>query len=278
MIMAAITSTKTILITGASTGIGKATALLFQKKGWNVIATMRSPEKGVELQQLDRCAVLPLDVTDIVSIERAIAAGIERFGPIDAVVNNAGYALMGAFEPCDPAQIEKQFATNVFGLMAVIRALLPHFRQKRSGTIINVASMGGRITFPAYTLYHSTKWAVEGFSESLQYELAPFNIRVKIIEPGPIKTDFYDRSADVGQGQGKEAYQTFLDQVMPPMDKFGQEGSPPEAVAEVIFKAATDSSKRLRYPAGSIAGWILLLRKVLPDPLFFGFVHQFLKF
>jgi NAD(P)-dependent dehydrogenase (short-subunit alcohol dehydrogenase family) len=276
--MVAIASTKTILITGASTGIGKATALMFHKRGWNVIATMRSPEKGTDLQQLDRCVVLPLDVTDVGSIEGAIASGIQQFGSIDGVVNNAGYALMGAFEPCEPAQIEKQFATNVFGLMAVTRALLPHFRQKRSGTIINVASVGGRITFPAYTLYHSTKWAVEGFSESLQYELAPFNIRVKIVEPGPIKTDFYDRSPDFGQGQGKEAYQSFLDRVMPQMDKAGREGSPPEAVAEVIFKAATDSSKRLRYPAGSIAGQLLLLRKILPDSFFFGFVRQALKF
>jgi NAD(P)-dependent dehydrogenase (short-subunit alcohol dehydrogenase family) len=276
--MVAIASTKTILITGASTGIGKATALMFHKRDWNVIATMRSPEKGTDLQQLDRCVVLPLDVTDVGSIEGAIASGIQQFGSIDGVVNNAGYALMGAFEPCEPAQIEKQFATNVFGLMAVTRALLPHFRQKRSGTIINVASVGGRITFPAYTLYHSTKWAVEGFSESLQYELAPFNIRVKIVEPGPIKTDFYDRSPDFGQGQGKEAYQSFLDRVMPQMDKAGREGSPPEAVAEVIFKAATDSSKRLRYPAGSIAGQLLLLRKILPDSFFFGFVRQALKF
>jgi NAD(P)-dependent dehydrogenase (short-subunit alcohol dehydrogenase family) len=276
--MVAIASTKTILITGASTGIGKATALMFHKRGWNVIATMRSPEKGTDLQQLDRCVVLPLDVTDVGSIEGAIASGIQQFGSIDGVVNNAGYALMGAFEPCEPAQIEKQFATNVFGLMAVTRALLPHFRQNRSGTIINVASVGGRITFPAYTLYHSTKWAVEGFSESLQYELAPFNIRVKIVEPGPIKTDFYDRSPDFGQGQGKEAYQSFLDRVMPQMDKAGREGSPPEAVAEVIFKAATDSSKRLRYPAGSIAGQLLLLRKILPDSFFFGFVRQALKF
>jgi NAD(P)-dependent dehydrogenase (short-subunit alcohol dehydrogenase family) len=276
--MVAIASTKTILITGASTGIGKATALMFHKRDWNVIATMRSPEKGTDLQQLDRCVVLPLDVTDVGSIEGAIASGIQQFGSIDGVVNNAGYALMGAFEPCEPAQIEKQFATNVFGLMAVTRALLPHFRQNRSGTIINVASVGGRITFPAYTLYHSTKWAVEGFSESLQYELAPFNIRVKIVEPGPIKTDFYDRSPDFGQGQGKEAYQSFLDRVMPQMDKAGREGSPPEAVAEVIFKAATDSSKRLRYPAGSIAGQLLLLRKILPDSFFFGFVRQALKF
>jgi NAD(P)-dependent dehydrogenase (short-subunit alcohol dehydrogenase family) len=269
---------KTVLITGASTGIGKATALLFQQKGWNVLATMRSPEKGTDLQHLDRCAVLPLDVTDAGSIERAIAQGIQQFGSIDVVVNNAGYALMGAFEPCDPVQIEKQFATNVFGLMGVTRAILPHFRQKRAGTIVNVASMGGRITFPLYTLYHSTKWAVEGFSESLQYELAPFNIRVKIIEPGPIKTDFYDRSADSGQGQGKESYQALHDRVMPQMDDFGRTGSPPEAVAGVIFKAATDGSKRLRYPAGQIAGGILLLRKLLPDRLFFGFVRQVLKF
>jgi NAD(P)-dependent dehydrogenase (short-subunit alcohol dehydrogenase family) len=268
-------SRSTILITGASSGIGKAAALLFQKRGWNVAATMRSPERASDLQDIERLICLPLDVTEPASIETAIAQAIENFGAIDAVVNNAGYALMGPFEACALDQIRRQFETNVFGLMAVSQAILPHFRARKSGTLINISSMGGRLTFPLYSLYHSTKWAVEGFSESLQYELAPLGIRVKIVEPGPIKTDFYERSADRNLKLDPD-YQDFYDRVMPKMDKAGSTGSPPEAVAEVIFKAATDKSDRLRYTAGKSVGILLNLRKLLPEPWFYRFIRQVL--
>jgi NADP-dependent 3-hydroxy acid dehydrogenase YdfG len=184
---------KVVLITGASSGIGKETAKLFQAKNWKVAATMRSPEKAEDLQKIVDLECLRLDVTDIESIKSAIAETLDKFGRIDAVVNNAGYGLIGPFEAATPEQIEKQFQTNVFGLMNVYREVLPYFREQRRGFIVNVASVGGRVTFPLYSLYHATKWAVEGFSESLQYELEQFNIRVKIIEPGPIKTDFYGR-------------------------------------------------------------------------------------
>jgi NAD(P)-dependent dehydrogenase (short-subunit alcohol dehydrogenase family) len=263
----------TVLITGASSGIGKAAALLFQKRGWNVVATMRSPDKALDLQGLGRLVCISLDVTEPASIEAAIAKAITEFGSIDVVVNNAGYALMGPFESCTLEQIRRQFDTNVFGLMAVSQAVLPHFRSRKSGTLINISSVGGRLTFPLYSLYHSTKWAVEGFSESLQYELAPLNIRVKIVEPGPIKTDFYDRSADRNLKMDPD-YQGLYDRAMPKMDKAGTSGSPPEAVAEVIFKAATDQSDRLRYAAGKSTGFMLTLRKLLPEPWFFKVIQQ----
>lgn len=256
---------KTILITGASTGIGYATALLFQQRGWNVVATMRSPEKADTLAALENVCCLRLDVTDPESIQQAIAPTLQRFGSIDVLVNNAGYGLIGAFEACSVEQIERQFATNVFGLMAVTRSLLPHFREQRSGIIMNVSSIGGHMAFPLYSLYHSTKWAVEGFSDSLQYELEPFNIRVKIIEPGPIKTDFYERSADLASKPGLTAYDTFVAKVMAAMKNAGTTGSPPDVTAQVMYRAATDGSKRLRYPAGGNAGALLLLRKLLPD-------------
>ncbi len=266
-------SRSTVLITGASTGIGKATALLFQQRGWNVTATMRSPEKATDLQGLDYLLPLRLDVTEPESIQNAIAKTLEVFGGIDAVVNNAGYALMGPFENCELEQIRRQFDTNVFGLMAVSQAVLPHFRSRKRGTLINISSIGGRLTFPLYSLYHSTKWAVEGFSESLHYELASLNIRVKVVEPGPIKTDFYERSAE-RQLKLDPDYQSFYERVMPKMDKAGQSGSPPEAVAEVIFRAATDRSDRLRYAAGKQAEFLLTLRKILPEPLFYQFIRQ----
>ena len=265
---------KTVLITGASTGIGLATAKLFQQRGWNVVATMRSPEKASDLMILNNTLCLRLDVTDSDSIAQAVTAALEKFSTIDVLINNAGYALLGVFEACTPEQIERQFATNVFGLMTVTRAVLPHFREQRSGTIINIASIGGKMAFPLYSLYHSTKWAVEGFSESLQYELEPFNIRVRVIEPGPIKTDFYGRSTDPATRPGLTAYDEFAAKVTAKLKQAGNNGSPPEVTAQVIYQAAVDPSQRLRYPAGGNAGLLLLLRKLLPDRMFSTIVRS----
>ena len=257
---------KVILITGASSGIGRETAKLFQTKDWKVAATMRVPEKAEDLQRIADIECIRLDVTDIESIKQAIQKTIEKFGGIDAVVNNAGYGLVGAFEAATPEQIEKQFQTNVFGLMNVCREILPIFRKQKRGTIVNVASVGGRITFPLYSLYHATKWAVEGFSESLQYEVEQFNIRIKIIEPGPIKTDFYDRSQDLTRKEGLTAYDYFTDRVMPNMQKAGEEAPDGSVVAETIYEAVTDGTRKLRY--GVNTKGVLAARKFLPDGLF----------
>ena len=156
---------KTILITGASSGIGKATAQYFHDKGWNVTATMRAPEKETQIKNDDATLLTRLDVTDEASIQAAIDATIAKFGAIDALVNNAGYGLLGTFESMSIEQIQRQFETNVFGVMRVTKAILPHFRERKAGTLINVASMGGRLTFPFYSPYHGTKWAVDGWSD-----------------------------------------------------------------------------------------------------------------
>lgn len=261
---------KVILITGASSGIGRETAKLFQIKNWKVAATMRSPEKAEDLRKIADIECLRLDVTDTDSIKSAIEATLKKFGRLDAVVNNAGYGLVGAFEAATEQQIEKQFQTNVFGLMNVCREILPVFRAQKSGIIVNVASMGGRITFPLYSLYHATKWAVEGFSESLQYEVEQFNIRIKIIEPGPIKTDFYDRSMDLTRKEGLTAYDYFIDRAMPNMQKAGANAPDGTIVAETIYEAVTDNSKKMRYPVNS--KMVLTARKLLPDSLFFRVV------
>lgn len=257
---------KVILITGTSSGIGKETAKLFQTKNWKVAATMRSPEKAVDLQKIADIECFRLDVTDVESIKKAIADVLEKFGRIDAIVNNAGYGLIGAFEAATQEQIEKQFQTNVFGLMNVCREILPYFREQKGGTIVNVASVGGRITFPFYSLYHATKWAVEGFSESLQYELEQFNIRVKIIEPGPIKTDFYDRSQDITRKEGLTAYDYMLDKAIPNMQKAGANAPDGTVVAQAIYEAVTDGSKKMRY--GVNTKGMLAARKLLPDSVF----------
>ena len=263
---------KVILITGASSGIGKETAKLFQAKNWKVAATMRSPQKSRDLQKIVDLECFRLDVTDVDSIKTTISDALEKFGRIDAIVNNAGYGLVGAFEAASPEQIEKQFQTNVFGLMNVCREILPYFREQKRGTIVNVASVGGRITFPFYSLYHATKWAVEGFSESLQYELEQFNIRVKIIEPGPIKTDFYDRSQDVTRKEGLTAYDYMLDKVLPNMQKQGENAPDGRIVAETIYEAVTDGSKKMRY--GVNTKGMLKARRFLPDSLFFRVIKS----
>lgn len=266
---------KTVLITGSSSGIGKAAAKYFQSKGWNVIATMRSPEKEKELQNLPNLVCLPLDVTKPETIQKAIQDGIKQFGEIDVLVNNAGYGLIGPFEGANKEQIRKQFDTNVFGAMDVIQNILPHFRKNKKGNIINVASMGGRITFPLYSLYHATKWALEGFTESLQYELIPFRIRVKLVEPGAIVTDFIGRSSDSTSENSPAEYKPFADAVFANMEKAMMTSSP-EAVAKVIYKAANDSSGRLRYVVGMDAKSLLGLRKFLSDGILFGIMKLML--
>ncbi len=266
---------KVILVTGSSSGIGKETVKLFQTKNWSVAATMRTPEMAEDLQRIADVECIRLDVTDIDSIRSAIDETLSKFGRIDAVVNNAGYGLVGAFEAATPEQIERQFQTNVFGLMNVCREILPYFREQNRGIIVNVASVGGRITFPLYSLYHGTKWAVEGFSEALQHEVRQFNIKVKIIEPGPIKTDFYDRSQDLTTKEGLTAYNSYIEKVMPGMQKAGENAPDGSLVAEVIYNAVTDGSWKSRYAANS--RMILTFRKLLPDALFFWIVRQATK-
>jgi NAD(P)-dependent dehydrogenase (short-subunit alcohol dehydrogenase family) len=266
----------TILITGSSSGIGRATAEHFAKAGWNVAATMRKPDEAGAWIDEPRISAFALDVTRPESIRAALAAAIEKFGAIDAVVNNAGYGLVGPFEASTPQQVDRQIATNVIGVMNVIREIIPHFRQRQGGTIINVTSMGGRVTFPLYSVYHASKWAVEGFCESLVYELAPLGIRVKIVEPGPIKTDFYGRSMDVITRPGLNAYDEFVAKAMPAMQQAGATAPGPEVVAKTIYKAATDTSARLRYPVNSHA--ILWARHLLGTRAFMAIVRgQVLK-
>jgi NAD(P)-dependent dehydrogenase (short-subunit alcohol dehydrogenase family) len=244
---------KTVLITGASSGFGKETAKLFQKKGWNVIATMRSPEKETELTQLNNVLVTMLDVQDIASIQKAVKAGADKFGRIDALVNNAGYGLMGVFESATSEQIKKQYAVNVFGLMEVTQTVLPYLRKNAKGAVINISSFGGIVGLPFGSLYNSTKFAVEGFSEALSHELAPLKIVVKMIEPGSIATNFRN---------GLEMIKNEIPEYNPMMASFfGRFAKTtahlPKATAEdvaaVIYEATTDEKSQLRYVVGEDA-------------------------
>ncbi|HZG17856.1 MAG TPA: SDR family oxidoreductase [Candidatus Bathyarchaeia archaeon] len=264
---------KTILITGTSSGIGRAAALHFWKQGWNVIATMRSPEKETELNRLERMLVTRLDVVDRETIHSAVSKGISEFGKIDVLLNNAGYAAFGAFEGATEEQIKKQFDVNVFGVFQVTQAVLPYFREQKEGTVINISSIGGRVAFPLLTLYHASKWAVEGFSESLYYELAPFNIKVKVVEPGNVKTDFTGRSLDVIQNESLEVYRDYTEAVLnKQMESFQTNVSSPEQIAKTIYEAAVDQTNRFRYLAGNDAEFLMEMRRVKSDEDFMSFV------
>lgn len=245
-----MSSKKTILITGSSSGIGKATVKYFQEKGWNVAATMRNIGKETELGNLENVKLYTLDVTDSSSIKKAIEAAIQDFGKIDVILNNAGFGAVGIFESSTDEQIQKQFDTNVFGVMRTIKEILPHFRKNKSGMIINITSAGGILTLPLYSLYHGTKWALEGFSESLSYELASFGIKVKLVEPGAVKTDFNSRSQVKIENKELTDYQTYSDKVISNYEKFSSSpdfGNPASAIAETIYQAATDDSDKMRY-------------------------------
>jgi len=270
---------QTILITGSSTGIGRSSAKYFQAKGWNVIATMRSPQNEKELNQLENVIVTKLDVLDQDSIDNSIKAGIDKFGSIDVVLNNAGYAVMGTFESAPKESIRRQFGVNVFGLIDVTQAILPHFRANKNGLIINVSSIGGKMTFPLMPLYHATKFAVEGFSESLAYELEPLGIKVKIVEPGGVVTDFATRSLDFAHNEALTEYNGFVGQMMNTYETaFSPEtSSTPELIAEVIYTAAIDESNQLRYRAGADAEQLLSARASMDDKSFTAMMKQNLK-
>ncbi len=268
---------KTVFITGASTGIGLETAQYFLKRGWNVIATMRHPDKRITpLHEKGLPDLLHLDVQDESSILAALDHSLKKYGKVDVLINNAGYAVYGPFETTSPAQIQREFDTNVFGLMTVTRAFLPVFRQQNDGTIINVASMGGRTGFPLYSTYNSTKWAVEGFTEALMYELKPLNIRVRLVEPGVIRTDFYNRSMDRADNSFLPGvYDPFIKRAAKTMGEAAiQNASEPLPVARVIYRAATDTGNRLRYIAGNDARLVSVLRWLLPEQLFFKVLEK----
>jgi NAD(P)-dependent dehydrogenase (short-subunit alcohol dehydrogenase family) len=267
---------KTILITGASSGIGKATARYFQEQGWNVVATMRSPTREQELTALNGVLVTRLDVQDPASLKSAIAAGIARFGKIDVLLNNAGYGAYGPLEATPMEKIRRQFDVNVIGLLETTKAILPHFRANRSGVIVNVSSVGGKMTFPLGTLYHGTKFAVEGLSEALSWELEPLGVRVKIVEPGAIKTDFAGRSFDFSNDEGMVEYQPIVQKLFAALGHLTSHASDPLVVAKVIYEAATDGSNQLRYTAGEDAKALMAQRKHADDATFMkGIRDQF---
>lgn len=250
---------KTIFITGASTGLGHATAVLFAQRGWNVIATMRNPADAGELSTLENVTVLPLDVTEPEQIKATAAKALE-LADVDVLFNNAGYGLAGPLEGASDEQLTRQLDTNLLGVMRVTQAFIPHFREKKSGVIVTTTSIGGLVTFPFNSVYHATKWALEGWSESLAYELNPFGILVKTVAPGGIRTDFAGRSIVVTQHDAyAEAVQKTYARFSDPERRLG--GSSAEQIAEVVWEAVTDNKNQVRYVAGADAQATYKLRQ-----------------
>lgn len=268
---------KTIFITGASSGIGKETATFFANKGWNVAATMRNPQQNRELKETANLKFFTLDVTDAGSIQKAINEAIATFGKIDVLLNNAGYGMAGVMEYASQESIRHQFDVNVFGLFEVTKYMLPHFRQQRSGRIINISSMGGRVAFPLFTYYHATKYAVEGYSESLNYELNPLGIDVKLIEPGGVQTEFAGRSMNFVEGDDPD-YNAIQSKLLKALK--GEDAafpSQPMDVAKMIFKVATTKSKKMRYLVGRDAKMMIGMNKLLGTGNFQKMVKRYYK-
>jgi NAD(P)-dependent dehydrogenase (short-subunit alcohol dehydrogenase family) len=242
------TTVKTVLITGCSSGYGLETARHFHSQGWNVVATMRTPREDV-LPRSERLRVLELDVTK----PESIAAALEASGPIDVLVNNAGIGLFGAFEATPMATARELFETNTFAVMAMTQAVLPHFRARRSGVVVNVTSSATLAPMPMVAVYTASKMAIEGFTASLALELEAFNVGVKLVEPGyGPTTRFTSNTGARLEGLIPEGYAPFAQRI------FASYAQPAAVttesdVAEVVWRAANDASGRLRFPAGADA-------------------------
>jgi NAD(P)-dependent dehydrogenase (short-subunit alcohol dehydrogenase family) len=260
---------KTIFITGASSGIGKAAAKLFAAKGWNVIATMRKPENETELNLLDNVKLLPLDVTNVEQIKNTVQQ-VLALGPIDVVFNNAGYSLLGPLEVTSDEQLVRQMETNFLGVVRVTQAFIPAFRARKAGLFITTSSSAGLMAFPVSSMYDASKWALEGWSESLSFELKEFGIGIKNIEPGLVATEIGEKSVTVSHPAYEELAGKFFAAISNPQGVV----STSEQIAEVVYEAATDGTDTLRYVCGEDAKALYAQRLAVGDEAFRKGIHQ----
>jgi NAD(P)-dependent dehydrogenase (short-subunit alcohol dehydrogenase family) len=260
---------KTIFITGASSGIGKAAAKLFAVKGWNVIATMRKPENETELNLLDNVKLLPLDVTNVEQIKDT-AQQVLASGSVDVVFNNAGYSLLGPLEVTSDEQLVRQMETNFLGVVRVTQAFIPAFRARKAGLFITTSSSAGLMAFPVSSMYDASKWALEGWSESLSFELKEFGIGIKNIEPGLVATEIGEKSVTVSHPAYEELAGKFFAAISNPQGVV----STSEQIAEVVYEAATDGTDTLRYVCGEDAKALYAQRLAVGDEAFRKGIHQ----
>jgi NAD(P)-dependent dehydrogenase (short-subunit alcohol dehydrogenase family) len=262
------------LITGSSSGIGLATSLYLARRGYTVWATMRNLEKASELRKIIESERLPielaqLDVCDDSSVKETIMQILQKSGRIDVLVNNAGYGLRGAIEEVSLDEWKRQFETNFFGVIRVTQAVLPQMRAQRSGAIVNISSVLGRMAIPFSGPYTASKFALEGLTETLRYELAPWNIKVVLIEPGFIATNFQQNAQLAQASQSQDSpYALFKQASGRRVQRNIYRAAPPERVAETIYRAITHPRPKLRYAVGRDARLVLPLRRFLPEGLF----------
>jgi len=240
---------KTILITGASQGLGKATAKLFATKGWIVIATMRNPENETELSQLPNVHLLKLDISNTKQIVEA-AEEAEKISPIDVLFNNAGFGFAGALEASTDEQLERLVNTNFLGTVLVTKAFLPYFRARKNGIIITTTSSTAYIPYPFIAVYEATKSALETWSAGMSYELTRFNVNIKTVVPGYMKTNFGRNGEFVAHQDYQQDFTKYVEKLMA---ETGSLADDPEDIANIVYEAATDNKKQLRYIAGNHA-------------------------
>ena len=254
---------KVAVVTGASSGIGHETSLALARSGFRTYATMRNLNKSENIKSVATKENLPihinqLDVTDDISIKNAVQAIFSEVGRIDVLVNNAGYALNGAFEDLTIDEIKAQFETNLFGVIRTSQAILPIMRKQQFGIIVNMSSGAGRLGYPGGSAYVSTKFAVEGLSESMAYELEPFGIKVVLVEPGVIRTNFANATVVAKKSQDPNSpYSQIMQKMATSLEHMMENGSSPDLVAKVVLKAVTSENPSLRYLAGKdIETWM----------------------
>ncbi|MBB6675214.1 SDR family oxidoreductase [Cohnella nanjingensis] len=255
---------KTIFITGTSTGLGRLTALHFAKAGWNVAATMRSPERETELTKHENIKIFKLDVTDVKQVQTATEQAIEAFGRIDIVVNNAGMGTYGALELAKESAIDWQFAVNVRGPINVIRAFLPHYRANEGGMFINISSLVGLTTAaPLGSLYSMSKFALEGLTEGLYYELKPLNIDLRLVEQGGSTDNDFISNIVWNSDENIKAYDALTAKLKARFES--SEGrSDPQEIVDAIFALATGESKQFRTVVGEASKGLVAMRKAMP--------------
>ncbi|WP_435179701.1 SDR family oxidoreductase [Halorussus sp. AFM4] len=260
--------TETVLITGCSSGIGRETARAFLEDGWDVYATARNPA-DVEALGEDGANIATLDVTDEDDVERVVDRIIDEEGRIDCLVNNAGYAQLGPVEDVTVESVEDQFEVNVFGPHRLIREVLPHMRERRTGTIVNVSSVSGRLAVPGSGVYSGSKFAMEGISDALRPEVSEHGVDVVLVEPGPVDTAFVERAADEIEGiERSDAYDD-LYAILDDTEAIGGGGPgavQPREVAETVLDAANLTDPAARYPVGQVAK-VAMLGRFVPDKL-----------
>ena len=270
---------KVALVTGSSSGIGFETSLALAREGYHTYASMRDTKKGAKIQEIGKkenlsITVIPLDVDKPESIKDAINQIMAESKRIDVLVNNAGYGVFGCLEDLTVDELKAQFDTNFFSVVRLIQEIAPIMRNQKTGAIVNISSVAGKIGFPGSPAYISSKFALEGLSECLRYELSPFGVNTIIIEPGVIKTNFFDSMKMPKNAKPDSPYKDITNKVVAGVKMMAEMGTPPKEVADVIIKALKEKNPLPRYPVGNDASMFLEAKKMKTDIEFENYLKK----